>query len=193
MQQPSDQVPHWLYHYYSEGYGKKLKKVNPYVLCLAHYKYTPDFRNYEYRYGICHRQIGNSAVEGKTYVIMKTTVGISNPPKGFFPTTSYIVGYFLVKNKDSSKEVIHMDPKDSLLLLDSPIKITPRIASRFFNIQFKYHGKKSFSQVLGSCTRNRRISAQSAKKLIKIFRVKHYNGSKNYLGNNYHGPMPKKL
>jgi hypothetical protein len=86
-----------------------------------------------------------------------------------------------------------MDPGDSLLLLDSPIKITPSIALRFLGINFKHYAKRSFSQALGSCTRNRQIPEQNVKTLVKIFRKKHHNGSKNYLGSNYLGPKPRKL
>ena len=189
----SELVPHWWYHYYCEGYGAKLTKLTPEDLFLSRHKYTPDFRNYSFCYGVCHRQIGANAVAGETYVLMKTTVGLPHPDPGGLPTTSYIVGYFLTKEIDRSKCAIIMDPKNSLLLLSDPIRITRRVASRFFDLEPSHLGSRSFSQILGSKTRNKHASSKDVRMIIRELKKRHRRGSKNFLGKAYTGPKPRDL
>jgi hypothetical protein len=193
LRSPSSNVPHWWYHYYSKGYRAKLAKVTPRDLCLSEHKRTPDFRNYSYCYGICHGQIGNTAVVGETYVLMKTTVGVPHPPLGCLPTTSYIVGYFLVKEIDRSSCTITMDPNDSLLLLADPIRITRRVASRLFDLKPNHLGGRSFSQVLGSKTRNKHASLRDVRMITGELGERHRRGSENFLGKAYPGPRPRDL
>lgn len=104
-------------------------------------KVTPTFDRYRYDCGRCHPQIclDKNIEEGKSIVILWTSIGTKNAPKGYLETTPYITGFYKVKkihkgrgkfnfNWPSSdprrrKWYVEMDEECSLLLLDKPIKI----------------------------------------------------------------------
>jgi hypothetical protein len=124
---------------------------------------------------------------------MKTTVGMSRPPPGCLPTTSYVVGYFRVRKIDKSRRSIAMDPKDSLLLLSDPIRITGCTASKLFGLDSNHLEKRSLSQVLGSTTRNKHASLRDVIAIVGELKRRHQRGSKNFLGKAYPGPKPRDL
>lgn len=180
-------VPNWWYHYYSIGSDEKISKVSKECFLLHPDKFTPDFRNYRYDYGICHFQIGQHVVPGKSIVVLKTTIGQRNAPSGFVEKSQFVTGYFRVHSINRDKKYITMDKEDSLLLLDDPIKIDIDWAKKLFPEKENSYWmpSKNFIQKIGSMTRNRHIKKRELILLLRELYKRKHKGSTNYLGPKY--------
>ncbi len=179
-------VTNWWYHYYSVGLDEEIKEVSKEQFLLHPCKFTPDFSNYTYNYGICHFQIGYDVVPGKSIIFLKTTIGKKNAPSGFIEKSQYVTGYFRVYAINRDEEYIVMDKEDSLLLLDDPIKIDVNWAKKLFPEKDKdYWEASNLVQKIGSMTRNRHIKGREAKMLLEELIKRKRKGSKNYLGPKY--------
>lgn len=186
-------VPNWWYHYYSVGLDRRISKVSKECFCLHPSKSTPDFRNYRYDYWICHFQIGENIVPGKSIVVLKTTIGQRNAPLGFLEKSQFVTGYFRVHTVNQDEEYIIMDKKDSLFLLDAPVRIDIDWANKLFPDKKKSYWmpSKSLVQKLGSMTRNRYINKRGLMLILReLYRRKH-KGSTNYLGPIYNSVCAK--
>lgn len=179
-------VPNWWYHYYSIGVDKEFARVSKEYFCLHPSKRTPDFRNYRYNYGICHFQIGYDVVPKKSIVILKTTIGKKNAPSGFVEKSQFVTGYFRVQTINRDEEYITMDKGDSLLLLDDPIRIDIDWAKKLFpEKENRYWKPMSFTQKIGSITRNRHIKKREITLILRELHKRKHKGSTNYLGPKY--------
>jgi len=180
-------VANWWYHYYSRGENKRIRRPSPEDFALSHEKYTPDFENFIYDYGICHPQIGVSVTAKKSIVLIKTTVGCSSPEKGNVPKSPYIVGYFRVGEIDKKREIIHIDPPDSLLLLSNPIKLDRSLAERLFlEKRTGYWADPGrFVRRVGSTLRNRKARLHEIRLVLAELFLRRKKGSPNFLGKRY--------
>ena len=180
-------VANWWYHYYSQGENRQIGKLDPTHFALSNDKCTPDFANYVYDYGICHPQIGVDVTDKKSIVLMKTTVGCSNPKEGNICKSPYIVGYFRVDKADRKHEIVHIDPSDSLLLLGDPVKLDCALAERLFLGKQKGYWANSdlFVRRLGSTLRNRRARAHEVATVLQELSLRKEGGALNYFGGLY--------
>lgn len=180
-------VPNWWYHYYSIGLDKKISEVSKECFLLHPKKSTPDFRNYRYDYGICHFQIGQDIVPGKSIVILKTTIGQKNAPPGLVEKSQFVTGYFRVYSINLDEEYITMDKEDSLLLLDDPIGIDIDWAKKLFPEKENSYwmSSRSFVQKIGSMTRNRHVRKKELILILRELYERKHKGSTNYLGPKY--------
>ena len=180
-------VPNWWYHYYSIGLDEKIPKVSKECFLLHPDKFTPDFRNYRYDYGICHFQIGHDVLPGKSIVVLKTTIGQRNAPLGFVEKAQFVTGYFRVYSINRDEEYITMDKEDSLLLLDDPIRIDIDWAKKLFPEKEDSYWMplKNFIQKIGSITRNRHIKKKELILILRELYKRKHKGSTNYLGPKY--------
>lgn len=182
-----DDVPNWWYHYYSKGDNEKFVKSSPEHFSLSSEKITPDFSNHIYNYGVCHHQIGENVFPGKSIVIMKTTVGCNYQSRVFVNKHPYITGYFRVHKINRENELIYMDPSDSLLLLDNPIKLDAELAKKLFvNKASGYWDEPElFVRRLGSTLRNRMARPDEVRIVVEELITRRVAGAKNYLGEDY--------
>jgi len=180
-------VANWWYHYYSKGENQKKCRLCPEHFALSDRKCTPDFANLVYDYGICHPQIGATVTAGKSIVLMKTTVGCSSSDQENIVKSPYIVGYFRVGKMDTKRELIFMDPCDSLLLLDDPIKLDSNLAKKLFREKEKdyWDCPKLFVRRLGSTLRNKKASPHEIKIVLAELLSRHQKGAPNFLGKRY--------
>lgn len=180
-------VPNWWYHYYSRGVDRRIKKLSREHFLLHPNKATPDFENFIYNYGICHPQIGESVVPTKSIVVLKTTVGLKNAPAGFLEKAQFIVGYFRVFEVDRKNKIIVMDRKDSLLLLDNPIKIDVEWAKKLFPEKRDEYWQPISSLVrkVGSITRNKHIGCKELRMVLSELHRRVNDGFPNYMGSKY--------
>jgi hypothetical protein len=178
-------APNWWYHYYSWGFGRRIRVHRPVDFTLAPYKITPDFGRLIYNFEVCHPQLGQ-ATERKSLIVIKTAIGMSNPPSGYLRTRSYIVGFMRVEElKDGN---IIMDPNESLLLLSQPLELNIDTVRRLFPQQplsYWNDGKRTLAAKLGSLTRNRRIEPSEAEHVCTELVHRFNSGAKNYLGDKY--------
>lgn len=179
-------VANWWYHYYSNSENGEAKILTPSCLRLSRRKITPDFENYIYEYGICHPQIGQSVTPGKSIVLLKT-VAIHLDPQGKVVKMPYIVGYFRVSKIDRQKELIYMDPSDSLLLLGDPIKLDQTLAKKLFLDKREGYWNCSdlFVRRVGSTLRNRLARPHEVEIILDELYSRFEKGALNYLGNRY--------
>lgn len=177
-------VTNWWYHYYSKGEDAQVSRLCPNHFSLSDKKFTPDFTSLVYDYGICHPQIGASVSARKSIILMKTTVGGSNPKGENIPRSPYIVGYFRVARIDRAHEIIHIDPSDSLLLLGNPIKLDSDLAKRLFVEKTKGYWDRPelFVRRVGSTLRNRMARPHEVKIIMEELFSRYKNGAQNYFG-----------
>ena len=183
MDEISSDVDHWWYHYYCQGDNKKIRNLSPENFKLSHSKYTPDFKNYQYDYGICHPQIGRSVTEKKSIVLIKTTVGVQGFPE-YVEKNCYVVGYYKVKAIDTAMEIIHIDENDSLLLFGNPIKIDSTLAKRLFTdkVVNYWQDESKLVRKIGSTLRNKKASPNEVKIIIDELKRRFNDGATNYFG-----------
>jgi len=189
-------VTNWWYHYYSRGHDALIKTLSPKHFLLStdapDFKITPNFVECIYDSRICHWQIGQDVTSGKSIVVMKTTVGMSNPPEGYLQKAPYIVGYFRVLNNEGG--LITMDKNDSLLLFEDPIKIDREWVARLFPLKTQLHNADA-SEILQSLTlRNCHATADQLQTILEELYKRKLNGSRNYFGSLYEkllSQMPK--
>ena len=178
-------APNWWYHYYSWGFGRRIRVQRPVDFTLAPYKVTPDFGRLIYNFEICHPQLGQ-VTERKSLIVIKTAIGMSNPPSGYLRTRSYIVGFMRVDEvKDGN---IIMDPNDSLLLLSQPMELNFETARTVFPhrpLSYWNDHRRTLAAKLGSLTRNRRLEPSGAEHLCAELVHRFNSGAKNYLGDRY--------
>lgn len=182
-----ENVDNWWYHFYSQGVDEKIEKLRPSDFALSYEKCTPNFAELIYDYGICHPQIGASITPKQSIVLMKTTVGCTNAGKGHIKKSPYIVGYFRVGKIDKKSEIIFMDPSDSLLLLDNPIKLDSDFAKKLFaeKEQGYWDDPELFVRRLGSTLRNRKARSHEIKLVLTELISRKENGTLNFLGKRY--------
>lgn len=178
-------VTNWWYHFYSRGENAKFRKLSPIHFILAEHKVTPDFENYLYNYAICHPQIGKNITPSKSIVILKTTVGMQAPPKGYFEKATFIVGYYRVSKL--SDECIIMDRDHSLLLLDDPIKIDLIWAKKLFPRKPNnyWSSERDLVRKIGTTTRNCHIEEEALRLVLQELVKRRKGGTKNYMGEGY--------
>lgn len=183
-------MANWWYYYYCRGYDKDKKTYNNEDFALATNKVTPDFFNCKYEPVKCHLQIGQNIQVG-SIVVLNTTIGKSNKKR-------FITGYFTVEEVGGSKPLgqtegkstcspIIMDRNKSLLLLDNPIEIDYKYASKLFSEELNSWKKNSQTllQNISSKTRNSHLTTEQKRIIMSDLNVLYENGSKNYLGMNY--------
>lgn len=180
-------VANWWYHYYSRGEDEKISRLCPNQFALSERKRTPDFENLIYDYGICHPQIGATVTAKKSIVLMKTTIGCSKPRQGSIIKSPYIVGYFRVGKIDRKREIIHMDPSDSLLLLGNPIKLDSNLARRLFPEKRAgyWNSSESFVRHVGSTLRNRKARPYEIRMILEELFFRSEKGALDFLGKRY--------
>ncbi|MHA1232180.1 MAG: hypothetical protein ACTSPQ_16210 [Candidatus Helarchaeota archaeon] len=177
----------WWYFYYSRGKLDK-EKFEPSDFALDHDKETPDFKNLKYEPMICHHQIGENIQIGSV-IVLTTTVGNKNKNR-------YITGYFVVKSlgelqnhpKHNKKiyNPLYMDPENSLLLLDNPIKIDKEWVDLLYPGEYdKNSQEKKLLQFISPKTRNSKLKEHQKSLIIKELKQRYKQGAKNYLGKNY--------
>lgn len=182
-----DDVPNWWYHYYSRGTDEKIRILHPRHFLLSKKKYTPDFTNYMYDFGICHPQIGESVIEEKSIVLLKTTVGTSNPGHIYLPKMPYLVGYYRVKKIDRENGLIHIDKDDSFLLFDAPILLNKELVTEMFidKPEGYWSDENNVCRLLGSTLRNKKATRNELSIALRKINEKIENGSHNYFGLSY--------
>lgn len=179
-----DEVANWWYHYYSKGENVRISSLCPSHFTLSDRKCTPDFENLTYEYGICHPQIGETVTPTRSIVLMKTTIGCTNPAQGCLSKSPYIVGYFRVEKVDKKRGIIWMDPNDSLLLLNSPIELDANLAKELFpNKPSGYWDRPEiFVRRVGSTLRNKKATAHELKIVLSKLISQSEQGTLNFLG-----------
>lgn len=179
-----EDAANWWYHYYAEGEDARIEELSPKHFALSNKKATPDFENLVYDCGICHPQIGVTVTPQKSIVLIKTTVGCSSSGPEYVAKSPYIVGYFRVGKIDANRELIHMDPTDSCLLLENPIRLDSTLAKELFTKKPEAYWERSdlFVRRVGSTLRNKRATPAELEVALRemVKRVNH--GAKNYLG-----------
>lgn len=180
-------VSNWWYHYYSDSENEQMKRFTAGCLKLSRNKFTPDFENYVYEYGICHPQIGQSITPGKSIVLLKTIATHLDQNGEEVVKMPYVVGYFRVLKADKNEELIYMDPSDSLLLLGDPIKLDRILAKTLFSEKPEgyWDCADSFVRRVGSTLRNRMARPHEVEIIVKELCLRFEKGALNYLGNNY--------
>jgi len=181
------EVANWWYHYYSRGENAKIRSLCSKDFALSEKKCTPDFENLVYDYGICHPQIGANLTAKKSIVLMKTTVGCSNSERGVLSKSPYVVGYFRVAKIDKEQEIMYMDPLDSLLLLDNPIKLNLNLAKKLFPEKEKsfWGSSELFVRRVGSMLRNRKARPHEIRIILSELISRKERGASNFLGKGY--------
>jgi len=179
-----EDVANWWYHYYSKGEDTKINKPSPSHFALSEKKVTPDFEKLIYDCGICHPQIGATITPKKSIVLIKTTIGCSDPGENCISKTPYIVGYFRVAKIDKERDVIHMDSSDSLLLLDNPIILDSIFAKKLFPYKPKRYWDcpELFVRRVGSTLRNKQATPEEVRIVLTELVSRHKLGAANYLG-----------
>jgi len=184
----SDGVVNWWYHYYSYGDGKRIIDRKPVYFTVSPHHQTPDFSNRRYNYKICHPQIGSNVSVGKSIVLVKTAIGRRRVDPPYMPAAEFIVGYFRVSGKDDTW--LHMDPNDSLLLLQDPILVNLDWARRLLPTKSSNYWKvEQLSAKFGRSTRNCHANPQGVNLAVSELARRHKTGSRNYLGKPYHDLM----
>lgn len=180
-------VTNWWYHYYSDSENERMKPLTACCLKLSRKKYTPNFENYVYEYGICHPQIGQSITPGKSIVLLKTSATHLDRRGKEIVKMPYVVGYFRVLRVDKKEELIWMDPSDSLLLLGDPIELDSHLAKKLFSNKPEgyWDNPDSFVRRVGSTLRNRMARPHEVEIIVKELQLRFEKGAVNYLGNNY--------
>ena len=96
----------------------------------------------------------------------------------------YIVGYFRVEKIDKKREIICMDPCDSLLLLNNPIELDSNLAKKLFPKKTSgyWDCPELFVRRVGSTLRNKKATTHELKIVLAELISRSEHGAFNFLG-----------